>query len=166
MVNEVIQWVALAVLAFFLLGVFRQVSVGLPPEGRAVPSGPRLGSRIPKQLMHVLTEELSSGGNSLVFVAFVTESCIGCQQLLSHLDQALTALNGHRLILVAKNASPQFREALGETHVRTVEDNGDIWSACGVTATPLILKLDANGRVLAKEVTHRVDILVEETNAA
>jgi hypothetical protein len=89
-------------------------------------------------------------------VAYVTESCVGCQQLLASLEHGKSRRD-EPLVLVAKNASPGFREALGATGLPAVFDQGAIWRACGVSATPLVIRLDQEGRVVAKEVTHLVD---------
>lgn len=47
-------------------------------------------------------------------------------------------------------------EAIDETGAPTIYEEGEIWDACQVTATPLIERIDGEGQVLAKGVTHRV----------
>jgi len=52
MVNEVLQWVALLVLAFFVLGLLRQAGLTLPAEHRTpVASGPTIGRKLPRRVL-------------------------------------------------------------------------------------------------------------------
>jgi hypothetical protein len=91
-------------------------------------------------------------------VAFVTESCVGCQRLLADLSERKGHHEDQRLVLVAKSPSQQFIGALAETGVPAVADStGDLWKRCGVNATPLVIRLDRDSRVEAKEVTHSVE---------
>lgn len=159
MLNEALQWAVLAIMGLLVLGVLRQVALTLPPEARATSSGPALGRRIPKQLLTEL-QRVSPNGDVTAgtLVAFITESCIGCQRLLADLTNG----NGHRddrqLVLIAKSPSQQFFDALAETGIPAIADvTGDLWKRCGVNATPLVIRLDRDSRVEAKEVTHRVD---------
>lgn len=161
MVNEVLQWALLSVLALLVLGVLRQVSLMLPPGIRAAPSGPGVGERMPRELMDEVNRSL--GDSSLdrgAILAFVTENCPGCQQLLGMLPEYADSLDGQPLVLVAKMPSQQFREALAELRVPTIhDDRGELWRIAEVTGTPLLVRVDSTGRVWAKEVTHRVDLV-------
>jgi len=158
-VNEALQWAVLAIVGLLVLGALRQVALTLPSEARATSSGPPVGRRIPKQLLTALRRVSPSGDVAAgTLVAFVTESCVGCQRLLADLSNG----NGHRedrqLVLIAKSPSRQFLNALAETGIPAVADaTGDLWKRCGVNATPLVIRLDRDSRVEAKEVTHRVD---------
>lgn len=80
MVNEILQWAALAILVLLVLGVMRQTSLLLPAEARAAPSGPPVGHRAPKELLHRLSEGNGSSTEGKV-VAFVTEGDGGHQKL-------------------------------------------------------------------------------------
>lgn len=157
--NEVLQWMVLVGLVILVLGTMRQVALTLPPRARAEPSGPVVGHRLPRRALaefaHVLrVPDLREGA----IIAFLIENCVGCQRLLATIGNAKTSLDGTPLVLVAKAPSPQFSSALQETGVPTISDEeGELWRACDVTATPLVIKLDHDGRVVAKEVTHRVD---------
>ncbi|MDP9203303.1 MAG: hypothetical protein M3P26_15420 [Gemmatimonadota bacterium] len=97
------------------------------------------------------TERLPDGS----LVAFVMESCATCQRLLSD----VSGREGSRepVVIVAKRASRQFREAIRDTGQPAVFDEGELWNSLGVTATPLVVRLASDGRILAKEVTHDVD---------
>jgi thioredoxin-related protein len=162
-VNEVAQWAVLVAVVVLLLGVLRQVSIVVPANRRgldqAIPIGKRLARPV---LQEVRKARNGSTGDSATLVAFVTESCTGCQRLLGRIQAMDDGELRARLVVVAKQPSAQFKAALGETGVKTIEDEeGELWEAAGVTATPLILAVDGDGRVIAGEVTHRVEQVAE-----
>jgi hypothetical protein len=158
--NEIAQWVAIALIGFLILGVLRQVSLLLPPAARAAGRGLEVGMRLPKSAMSRLMEVVPDHRDAELLVAFVTENCSGCQQLLGSLGEWKQALDGRSLVLVTRSASPQFRAAIAEIGVPILHDDGGrVWKAAHVTATPLVLRMDREGRVSDREVTHRVDLV-------
>lgn len=159
MVNETLQWALLVVIAFVLLGVLRQVALALPTHYRAqTVSGPSIGSHLPRPLLRRLPSSVMDGpsGADEAIVAFVTEACIGCQRLLSEISSG-RAPSEAPLVLVAKNPSVPFLRALEELRTPIIHDDGRIWAACRVTNTPLVVRVDREGKVVAKGVTHDVD---------
>lgn len=163
MINEVAQWAVLVLLALLLLGVLRQVGLMLPPpESRELASGTPLGAKIPALLL-ARVRALSNGGESTrMIVAFVAESCPACQRLLSGLPPGEARLR--EVVLVAKRPTPMFRAAIEATgYPLIIDEKGDLWSSAEVTATPLIMRVRADGVVEAKEVTHRVDTVAVPT---
>jgi hypothetical protein len=155
--NEVLQWTVLVILTLVMLGVLRQLSVMLPADVRGS-SGPDVGKRAPAPLLKQVEQAVSNGGLSHgAVVAFVTEHCVGCQKLLADLTEGRQTTNGYPVVVVADNPSGNFRAALDETPLPVIADRGELWSACGVTATPLVVRIDQAGRITNKEVTHRVD---------
>ncbi len=157
--NDILQWVTIAAIAFLVLGLFRQISVLLPSENRSLTqSGPPLGDPVPRRLQLEMERALQGPlPRSGLLIAFVTESCIACQTLLGQLQESRALQDGQRLLLVAKNASEPFREALDQLGLPIVHDNGELWEACRVTNTPLLVKVSDDARVSAKGVTHHVD---------
>lgn len=156
-VNEVLQWTVLVILAVLMLGVLRQLALILPPRVRS-DAGPDIGKRAPAALLSGVTTAVSNGGFSHgAVVAFVAENCAGCQKLLADLSEGRQSANGQPVVVVADNPSEAFSAALDETSLPVIEDRGELWSACGVTATPLVVRIDGDGRITKKEVTHRVD---------
>jgi hypothetical protein len=155
-VNEVVQWAVLVVMAVLVLGLYRQIALTLPsrrlPEG-----GLRVGRRIPAALLdeiHRAVPQLRELGG--VTIAFVTESCIGCQRLLAGISEEVPDLDG-RIVLVAKQPTVSFEDALRGIPVATIFDRtGSLWQACRVTATPLVVFVDGSGKVVRREVTHDV----------
>jgi hypothetical protein len=61
------------------------------------------------------------------------------------------------VVLVAKTPSSQFEAALRQVGAPIVVDGGVIWKECNISQTPLAIKIDGQGRVLAKGVTHDVN---------
>lgn len=161
--NEVAQWVVLTILAFLMLGVFRQLSLMLPAPERIEAGGPDLGEAAPRELVSglgetVAAEEIQERG---ALVAFVQESCPGCQRLVSDITSSRQTTNGQPIVLVTDQPSPEYWRAIGQSAIPAIADDGDIWHACKVAATPLVIALDASGKVIAKEVTHRVQETAE-----
>lgn len=160
MVNEMLQWLLLLIICFVGLGILRQVSL-LIPSARQVSSGPEVGRRLPRRSLEQLKNALP--GKQLsepTLVAFVTENCVGCQELLADVPRALGELNGSKLLIVPRSPTGPVRQALAELGVPFVADSTDgLWKAAQVTTTPLVVAIDAEGRVLRKEVTHRVDLV-------
>lgn len=157
--NEVLQWGVLVVIAVVLLGVLRQVALALPTQYRAqTVSGPSIGSRLPRPLLRRLPSPLPDGSSHAgeAILAFVTEACVGCQRLLSEVS-ARHAASDAPLVLVARNPSGPFQQALEDLSTPIIHDDGRIWAACQVTNTPLVVRIDSEGRVIAKGVTHDVD---------
>lgn len=161
--NEVAQWAVLAVVVLLLLGVLRQVSIVVPANQRGLDQDIPIGRRLSRSVLQgVRSARNGSSGDSATLVAFVTESCTGCQRLLGRIQDLDDADIRSRLVLVAKHPSPEFKSALAETGIKAVaDDEGELWEAAGVTATPLILAVDGDGRVIAGEVTHRVEQVAE-----
>ncbi len=167
MANEILQWAVLAVLAFLLLGALRQISLMLPAPSRAAVGGPEIGRQLPasvmRELKRTLPVERSLDG---ALIAFVTEGCTGCQQLLRTLEVSRPSLDGRLIVLVAKNSSAGFRSAIDAMELPVIhDDKAEVWDACGITATPLVMRLDAQGRVTSKEVTHDVERLAAAAEA-
>lgn len=159
MTNEVLQWAALAAIVFLLMGIFRYIAAhSQAPPAAITYGGPPLGARLSKRAMSDL-EALVPGGVSAdgILLAFVVESCIGCQTLLGQLAESEALQQGQRMALVTRSPTKQFREALASTGFPVVLDDGALWDECRVTNTPLVLKVGADGKVAAKGVTHHVD---------
>jgi hypothetical protein len=156
MANEIAQWALLAFTLFLVLGLFRQVSILTPQARRAAPSGVDLGKRLPRPLMDQVAGVTPGIEDEGATIAFITEDCIGCQRLLAELPDALEDV-WPPPVLVARVPSQQFKLALQELSVPMIyDDTGELWSSSHVSATPLVVRVDATGKVIRKEVTHDV----------
>lgn len=162
MMNEVMQWMTLILIGLLVLGIFRQVSLMLPPAARAVLGGPRLGARLPRRVLEEIRRAARIELDGEAMIAFVSENCLACQELLASLSKTGPDDDGATVVLVSKSPNERFRQALAETGRRTIYDEGGrIWKAVGVTATPLVVRVDGTGRVNAKEVAPHVDFVVQ-----
>lgn len=156
MINESLQWGVLALISLAVLGLFRQVSFTLPPDNRSAPEGPPVGRRAPAVLLRELAlVGVRPSASQGVTVAFVSESCVGCHRLLTEVPEIVSRTD-MQLVLVASKPSVAFSEALAQLGVTVIADDGAVWSACQVSATPFVIHIDADGRVQRKEVTHDV----------
>lgn len=154
MINEVLQWVALTILTFLLLGVFRQLGQLAPPRHPEVAVGPARGSMLPEPVRDAVVSLTEVDG--VRRVAFVTEACLGCQRLLSNLEMASERTKSS-ILLVAEAGSSAYSDALAALGVPFVLDNeGAISLACDATVTPFIISVDSGEKVIAKEVTSSV----------
>jgi hypothetical protein len=154
--NEILQWTVLFVLGLLMLGLFRQLAVSIPSSRRSAPEGPLEGRRLPKRMTEELARVVPSLEGPGVTLAFLSEDCLGCQRLIASLEDSSEGLIGS-LALVVRQPSVSFMNALAGLPFPTIVDSeGEIWSACHVTATPLVIALGPNGRVSRKEVTHDV----------
>lgn len=157
MVNESLQWAAIVVVALLLIGALRQIGLMLPPALRSGKSGPQLGRRVPRAVFDRVEPFLASADNSGLVLAFVSEGCSGCQRLLADLEGGRSSAS-QPLVLVVHRPSLAFKQALDQLPTPRIDDDtGAVWKAADIHATPLLLGLDPDGTVRAKEVTHRVD---------
>ncbi len=159
MIGEALQWAVLLVFGLLLLGVLRQLSLMLPAEARVAMSGPAMMKRLPRSLLDELRSAAGRDGlRQGAVLAFITENCLGCQQLLADIEDGRKNLNGQEVVLVAKTPSPGFLQAVRDTGLPVVPDvERGFWNACKISATPLVVQIDGEGRVIGKEVTHHVD---------
>jgi len=154
---EVIQWSLLGLILLLLLGLYRQVGLLTPANARATTrGGPMVGRRLPGSLLQKLNEVVPEKASDGATLAFVHESCTGCQRLLSDLNLVPTVVKAE-VVLVLRRPSWQFGEAVKELNVPIISDaEGQLWRECGITETPLVVRIGPGGRVLEREVTHDV----------
>jgi hypothetical protein len=162
MVNEVVQWAVLAGVVFLMLGVLRQQFLLMPNEARAVGNGPSPGKPLPHETFmaarDVLRAEGEGRGESDLLLGFVTESCPGCRQLVANIAAAVDRGTLADVVLIARAPSDHYLLALSQAGIPTLADSSSRhWNACEVTATPLVVRVGADGLVKSREVAHRVD---------
>lgn len=156
-INEALQWALLVALALLLLGVLRQLAAVSPARRRRSESGPEIGDRLASRVRTAITGESADVHVSLEkLVVFVSEGCVGCMRLLSDLKEAgmSRSVNGVPLVVVARVPTTQFEYSLRESGFDLIPDRtGELWAASHVTTTPLVVRIDAEHRVLTKAVT-------------
>jgi hypothetical protein len=161
-VNEVAQWTLILLLGLLVLGLLRQVALVLPPATRTPPPGPQTGRKVPSGLLDVVRGASRNGEFAAgAVVAFVSENCVGCQKLLADAAGGVPDLGGRGFLVATQSASTSFQSALAESGIPSVHIDARLWDECDISATPLLVTIDADGRVVDKEVTHRVKAAVE-----
>lgn len=168
-VNEILQWVVIAVLALFVLGLLREVSLLLPGRERSAPSAGQSGlnGSIPKatwQAIEAAVGPIPEAGD--LQVVFVTESCTGCQQLLADLEHSMSDARANGglpsgTLLVAQSGSEGFVEAVGAVGLPVLWDDGSIWRECQISVTPFVIRTEADGRIVNREVSHHVELFAD-----
>lgn len=154
--SEALQWLAIAGLLLLTLAVYQrdaQRSQGASASLSKV-TGPPVGSRVPAQLR----EAAASVGDEVV-IAFATESCTACRALIADLTKRPTEVPPTVLVLKDPSAAllARLKGDLASAHqIAVMPDDGQIWDACHVTATPLLLRIDERGRVTDKAISHEV----------
>jgi hydroxymethylpyrimidine pyrophosphatase-like HAD family hydrolase len=77
--------------------------------------------------------------------------------LLAQVQGSDARERGIPIVVVTRNPTPSFTEALRDLQLPILVDTGQIWSECGVSSTPLVVKVNEGGTVSSKGVTHLVD---------
>ena len=155
LLNETLQWIALLVVGFLLLGLYRHIAIGgsSQPEDLQRTTGPALGKKLPD----LAGDELDRLGFEGGFLIFVSEGCAGCQRLLSSLENNRSALD--RSVVLALKPSDAFARTLDAAGIRWIPDQGEIWRACQIAVTPFIVEVNSRHTVTRKDVEHDADAL-------
>lgn len=164
MVNETIQWAVILAMALMILGLYREISVTSPTRQVGLSDGLHEGDHLPQEVVAKLADASARFKAIGATISFVVENCSACQRLLGELPGAIRE-NPGSLAVVAREPSGDFRKALRELGVPIVfDEDGDIWRACRITATPLVVYVDNVGVVRRQEVTHDVRRFAESTS--
>ncbi len=158
-VNEVAQWIVLAFLAFFVLGLTRQLGIFIRPHAEELAEmGPDIGGRLPPALideatrrrLSALTRAKSARRRAAVFV--VDEQCAGCRAVIEDLHDDGRP-DGVILAAIVKDAaSERFRASVRSLVDVVIDDpTGDRCDAAGIYGTPLVMLVDEHQRVVAKD---------------
>lgn len=153
MVNEVLQWAAIAACVAYVLLTQRRALMTLAVGRRQ--NGPAVGDRVPRSFSRYV-------GNTRApfFAAFVDESCGGCHELLA----ALGNVDSNRLdsvTLLSRDPSVEFEQSVRALGVRLIAAPPALWLSCKVAATPMILYIDDRGVVASKSMGSRIDRFIQ-----
>jgi len=154
MINDILQWAMLSVLAVLTLGAYRWIAE--TREGHSgsleASSGPPIGSRVDRRL---LSQIGWASGDGSTLIAFVEEGCAGCHALLARLERFRSDIPSE-VAVVAKYRTDLFETALHRIpRIQVVGDQeGRLWSEMSVRATPLLIEVDKDRRIARKAVTH------------
>jgi hypothetical protein len=159
---EILQWVCIAVLAFFLLGAYRLI--GVKPTEKQIEltglSGPGIGAKAPAPLVRAIAAEI---GDAPRIVVFVAEGCPACAAALKALATRVDSRSGS-VAVVAMRPSAGLQSAVSALGFPMIVDDGQVWSSVGVAATPFALQLDADWMVVDKATGGgRIPLLLEQS---
>lgn len=156
--NELAQWAVLLFILIFVVGLTRQLGRFLvdPQEAVALEQGPKVGKRLPKGLIpgHERARFSAlirgSGGPESGGILLVREECPGCSALLESLAKE-GAPESMPILAVSASSGAEHRAFL-ETVADVVVEEEKL-AATGFRATPFVILVDADLRILHKQVT-------------
>jgi hypothetical protein len=143
----VLAWVCVVLLALATAGLLRRVEAlerGAAPAAQAPRAGPRPGLQLP------LARHLGPGvgGDREVLLLVVSPACGSCQAALAALAQAAPV----RADVVVATAEPTLGPLDVPATFSALPDAAALVDVLGVPATPYLLRLAADGTILAADV--------------
>lgn len=157
MINELLQWIAIVGVVVLVLAMYSSFGSSVLRNAGSVAeiAGPAIGTRVPPDLWALRADD-----DGLI-MAFVSESCVGCGYLLAHLERDSDD-PANRPVLVARDPSPGFLGRISETGCPVYVDDGTLWTQWTIAATPFLVYVSRDRRVVGKEVSHVIRQQIEE----
>lgn len=146
----IVTWVVLALLAFAMAGLLRQLrDVQLALRDRVVEQN--RGTAVPPAVR-------PAGAATLAIVLVADDNCPICAELAPHLPERAAATAGDvDFVVVTATPSEKWSELAGD-RVRVVADR-DAFLAVDPGWRPALLAVDPDGTVLVAEPVGSVDVL-------
>jgi hypothetical protein len=150
-INEIAQWAALVFCAVFLVGLTRQLASFMDerPARLADRPAPAIGESLPEELFDhaeraALASLIAASPGQRGLVAFVSQDCGGCDELLDDLD-ATPPPQDVPLAAVSWVSAPAHQERLRRAFAVVARDpSAGMSKAIGVHTTPFVLSVDPN----------------------
>jgi hypothetical protein len=120
----------------------------------AARSGPKLNKRLPRVALDLVRRAAGESLGPETVVVFVSDSCPACSRLLASIENPTRTLPSY--VIVSASSSEGFSNALDQLTETVVHDDGTVWQACNIQATPFIVTLDQEGVVRHKTVNHEM----------
>jgi hypothetical protein len=161
MVFEIVQSAAILFIGVFVIGLTRQLGLFMMPRpAQLAEQGPRDGAALPLQLVDSeaqvrLKEAIRQSGSHHALVAIVDHVCPACHALLDQMRVAnATGVGGvPPSAIIVKGSDDDFVQTVFETGAAVLVDpRGEAAASVGIRATPFVLLLDRELRVIAKDV--------------
>ncbi len=153
---EIAQWVVIAFMAVFLLGLTRQLGIFLVPRREQLAAdGPRVGEPLDESLLTTveadeLRQVVSPFGAGVV--AVIDERCQACQSLVATASN-LRVGKDIPVAAVVRSSGAAFIGAVRDAFPLVIVDHdGDRTLDAGVVATPFMIVVDSSLRVTEKVV--------------
>jgi thiol-disulfide isomerase/thioredoxin len=136
-----LAWGAIAMLAFALAGLLRQVKVltGLINGGPTLAGGPAVGGRLPPELFSDVTTNGSGRGRLLVFMGEHCPTCAAIEPELARISE--TERIEIRLVFRG-SAKP-----MADGQLPTLEGMSAAFDQLKIPATPFALHIGTDGRI-------------------
>lgn len=178
MASYVALWIIVAVLAFIVIGLLRQLGpvqlrLGLDPGVLITQEGLERGTEAPDfEAIDVYSQEpvhLSAFRGRQVLLIFLTTSCPACRDLVPHLNNiAYEYRNGVSTLVICHGGVAACGEFARQYHLgaRMLADpTNAIAERYGAHVTPFAFLIDASGVVLIRGVVNtwpQLDALLKE----
>jgi hypothetical protein len=158
MINEIAQWAVIGFLGVFVFGLTRLLGQYMvaPKEQQALDEGPRIGKRFPLKILTPreraqLDDARRAGAPPWMLVIAVDEDCPGCESMVKWLERR--GAPKHAVVLAISRKSDAEHEALlRRVAAVTIIDEGR-FAEIGLRTTPFVIVLDADMRVVHKQIT-------------
>jgi hypothetical protein len=158
MINELLQWAALAFMGVFLIGLTRQLAQFLtdPKEQYARETGPPQGKAIPDYLLtrserKQVGELFASSDAAWGAILVVADNCIGCKAMLERLAESGVP-DGAPLVVISRQSDEDHRRQL-EVIADVVVVDAKRLSRADLLVSPFVIMFDRKFRVVHKAIT-------------
>lgn len=160
--NEMLQWAVLVFLAIFLLGLTRQLGLFLVPRREQLSQyGPAEGRSLPNYLIGGRDREVfrtaiaqSAAGAGLFLVTH--QDCEVCGELLTELSvnrRNHELANVPMAVMASGHDEGYISTAAAAGDVLVRDPDGSKRNRSKIAATPFVFVVDADMKILRKEVT-------------
>ena len=155
-INELVQWAAIAFVAFLTLGLTRQLGLYMVPRSEQLAAmGPDVGTQLsPEQLgdpdrrLAALASETDDGRVALLVV---DETCETCVEIVAAVET--NDLRAMPAVGLVKGSSDAFRARVAAAFDGVLYDHdGKRIDTAGIVATPFLIVLDGAYTVRHREV--------------
>lgn len=137
-----LSWVAIAMLAFAMAGLLRQIKVltGLVAAGSSLAgSGPQVGARLPPELR---SDTATNEPGRRQLLVFMEEHCPACAAI----EPELARLGTTERVDIRLVFSGKAKQTPGH-QLTTFEGMSAAFDQLGIPATPFAVRLGADGRI-------------------
>lgn len=152
----------------WIVGLHRQVSIGVPLQIDISKEGPKVGEQLPE--LNLLTEEgnptiLNQQSLNNVIIFFGSSSCPACKQVLPDLVKFYE--DTKKPVIMVSDEQPSINKNFREKeklpfpiyYCPLTE-----WKKLNVNITPFVIRISNDGKVLQKGGVHKYDDLLALTN--
>jgi hypothetical protein len=157
--NELAQWAVLISLAVFVFGLTRQLGHFLVHRQAQIEDlGPDIGKPLPASFVKPaelaeMTELMQAAGSSWAPIIVVDENCHLCERFIEALDEDRYTVVPRPLFALVKQSNDKFEARIDGTFDFVVSDSsGERSSTANIIATPFVMIIDAEGKLLHKRV--------------